>query len=86
MADDSLQAQVETALQILQSRLMDQHAAIYDGMTVADAIAVLQQFNPHAPLILQAILPSGEVHGLPLKVFQPHPGAPVGMTMRCHTG
>ena len=56
---------------------------ICDDMTVADAIAVLQQFSPHAPLILQAVLPSGEVHGLPIKVFQPRPGAPVGLTMRC---
>ena len=59
-------------------------ATIYDDMTVADAIAVLQQFNPNASLVLQAVLPSGEVHGLPLKVFQPRPGAAVGMTMRCH--
>ena len=59
-------------------------ATIYDDMTVADAIAVLQQFNPNASLILQAVLPSGEVHGLPLKVFQKQPHAAVGMTMRCH--
>jgi hypothetical protein len=57
---------------------------IYDDMTVADAIAVLQQFNPNASLILQAVLPSGEVHGLPLKVFQKQPHAVVGMVMRCH--
>ena len=58
-------------------------ATIYDDMTVADAIAVLQQFGPNAGLILQAVLPSGEVHGLPITVFQPHPHAAVGMTMRC---
>lgn len=88
MSDEPILAEnnqpVEAALDILQSRLMDQEATIYDGMTVADAIAVLQQFNPHAPLILQAVLPDGEAHSLPIKVFQPDPRAAVGMTMRCH--
>ena len=69
MTDHDLETQVETAL--------------LNGMTVADAIAVLQQFDPQAPLILQAVLPDGEVHSLPIKVFQPYPRAAVGMVMRC---
>ena len=44
-----------------------------------------EQFSPHSPLILQAVLLSGEVHSIPLKVFQPHPSAPVGMVMRCRS-
>jgi hypothetical protein len=60
-------------------------ATICDDMTVAEAIAVLQRFNQHAPLILEAVLPSGEVHSLPLKVFRKHLHDPVvGMVMRCH--
>ena len=69
MTDHDLETQVETAL--------------LNGMTVADAIAVLQQFSLQAPLIVQAVLPDGEVHSLPIKVFQPYPGAAVGMVMRC---